>query len=349
MSVSSELTPAELVTALKSAAEPTRLRILLLLAGGELNVKDLTQILGQSQPRISRHLKLLFEAGLIERFRDGSWVYFHISDRRPGGRLALRLIADVDTSDPTIERDRSRSEAMKRDRASAAQSFFETHAADWDRIRSLHIAEGDVESAMKRSLGAGPFSFMLDLGTGTGRTLELFADSYERGLGIDVNQAMLAYARSRLVGAGCDHAQVRHGDIYALSVGDRQADAVVMHQVLHFLSEPGLAIREAARVLVPGGKLLIVDFAPHELEFLRETEAHERLGFSHEQVAAWLADAGLELISVDDLAPHSESRAEKTGNGGDKLTVTLWLAQRAGVNRARHATTTTTETREEAR
>jgi len=316
-----DMRTADLVAALKAAAEPTRLRILLLLAGGELNVKDLTLILGQSQPRISRHMKLLCEAGLIERFRDGSWVYFHISDRQPGGRLALRLVADVDPSEASVRRDRERAEALKREREASAQSFFEEHAADWDRIRALHVAENDVEAAMRRALGDGTFDFFVDLGTGTGRTLELFADRFERGVGLDVNQTMLTYARANLKSKGCTNAQVRHGDLYSLSLADEQADAVVMHQVLHFLSDPALAIREAARVLAPGGKLLIVDFAPHELEFLRSREAHERLGFTHDQVTGWLKDVGLVPKSVEDLKPKADDR-------DDMLTVTIWLAER---------------------
>ena len=321
MSGASEIRTSNLIAALKAAAEPTRLRILLLLAGGELNVKDLTLILGQSQPRISRHLKLLYEAGLIERFREGSWVYFHLSDRHVGGRLALRLVADVDPTEASVRLDRERADALKRDREAAAQIFFEKHAADWDHIRALHVAERDVENAMQEALGDGPFRFFLDLGTGTGRTLELFADRFERGLGLDVNQAMLNYARANLNTKGLTNAQVRHSDIYALSLADRQADAIVMHQVLHFLSDPALAIREAARVLAPGGKLLIVDFAPHELEFLRVQEAHERLGFSHDQIIGWLKDSGLEPITVRDLT-------RKPSGHDEILTVTIWLAER---------------------
>jgi ubiquinone/menaquinone biosynthesis C-methylase UbiE len=343
MDQAADLSTDDLVTALKAAAEPTRLRILLLLAAGELNVKDLTLVLGQSQPRISRHLKLLCEAGLIERFREGSWVYFHISDRSAGGRLALRLVADVDGSDPALLRDRERADALKRERETTAQAFFETNAADWDRLRALHISEDDVEAAMRDALGAGPFKFLVDLGTGTGRTLELFADRYARGLGIDVNQAMLAYARAKLTKGGRTHAQVRHGDIYALSLADRQADAIIMHQVLHFLSDPSLAIREAARVLAPGGRLLIVDFAPHGLEFLREVQAHERLGFAHELVANWMSEAGLSVKSIRDLSP-------KKSEASDKLTVTLWTAERPDIARAApHKQARTHDNFEEAR
>lgn len=314
----------DIVTALKAAAEPTRLRILLLLAAGELSVKDLTQILGQSQPRISRHLKLLAAAGLVERFREGSWAYFHVSDRTHGGRLVLDVLALVDDSDPVIARDRERAEALKRERETVAQGYFEKHAADWDRIRTLHVAESEVENAMGQVLGPGPFKLLIDLGTGTGRILELFADRYERALGLDVNQAMLAYARSKLSRAHLTRAQVRHGDIYALALPDGVADAVVMHQVLHFLSDPALAIRESARVLAPGGRLLVVDFAPHELEFLRTDFAHDRLGFAGGQVAQWMKDAGLKPLEKRNLVPE-------TKNGAQKLTVSLWLAQRPPV------------------
>lgn len=320
------ITAGDLVTALKAAAEPTRLRILALLAGGEHNVKDMTLILGQSQPRISRHLKLLAEAGLVERFREGSWVYFHISDRTNGGRLALALVGTVCPDDALHRRDRERAEGVKRERESAAQDYFRQHAADWDRIRALHVSESKVEEAMGRALGRGPFRLFVDLGTGTGRTLELFAKRYERGLGIDVNQAMLQLARANLARAGLNHAQVRHGDLYNLGLADGSADAVVMHQVLHYLSEPGLAIAEAARVLAPGGKLLIVDFAPHDQEFLREAHAHERLGFGSQQIVKWCADASLAVKVTEELAP--------TRQAADQLTVMVWLAERAAVRKA---------------
>lgn len=316
-----KLSPAQLLSLLKAAGDPTRLRLLALLAAGELNVKDLTRILGQSQPRLSRHLKLLTEAGLIDRFPDGSWVFFHLRDGSESGELVRNLVDAIDDGDTQIVRDHERAQTIKREREAAAQAYFRTHADQWDRIRALHVDEAEVEAAMRAALGTEPVDLLVDLGTGTGRMLELFGDAYKRGLGLDLNQSMLAYARGRLEAAGLTHAQVRHGDLYGLSLGDTAAGAVVMHQVLHFLSDPAAAIGEAARVLAPGGRLLIVDFAPHGLEFLRERFAHERLGFAASQVAQWLSEAGLDVLDTHELAaPASAS--------GERLTVTIWVAQR---------------------
>jgi ubiquinone/menaquinone biosynthesis C-methylase UbiE/DNA-binding HxlR family transcriptional regulator len=307
------------VTALKAMAEPTRLRVLVLLAGGELTVKDLTRILGQSQPRLSRHLKLLAEAGLVERSPEGSWVYFRVATEGEGGGLARLVLEGVERDDPVLARDRRRAEALRQERDLAAHAYFQAHAGEWDSIRALHVAEGEVEAAICEVLGRGPFELMLDLGTGTGRMLELFATRYRRGVGLDLSSAMLAYARAKLERNGHAHAHVRLGDIYDLPLADRAADAVVMHQVMHFLSDPQRAIHEAARVLAPDGRLLIVDFAPHELEFLREQYAHERLGFAGSLVAQWLADCGLCVLQTRELSPPE-------GNGAAKLTVSVWLA-----------------------
>jgi ubiquinone/menaquinone biosynthesis C-methylase UbiE len=327
------------VTVFKAAAEPTRLRILLLLAAGDLNVKDLTRILGQSQPRISRHLKLLSDAGLIERSREGSWVYFHLSGDRVLAPLLGRLIGSVDPADAGIVRDRERADALKAEREQAAQSYFVAHAAEWDKIRSLHVSEADVEAAMVEMLGdADAAELLVDLGTGTGRILELMAGRYQRAIGFDANNAMLAYARSKLSARGLVQAQVRHGDIYDVQLPDAVAGIVVMHQVLHFLGDPAGAIREAARVLAPGGQLLIADFAPHELEYLRERFAHERLGFSRTYVDQLIADAGLTGTAYRELAP---------AGGGDKLTVSLWLAVKSDA-KGRHQSDSKLLSREKA-
>lgn len=314
---------AAAVAALKAAAEPTRLRILALLGDSELNVKDLTVVLGQSQPRISRHLKLLTEAGLIERFREGSWVYFRLADRGASGDLARRLVDSIDAGDRTIERDRVRAGALLRERVAEAQAYFEHNAAEWDQIRAEHVSEGEVEAAMLNALAADRIGLFVDLGTGTGRILELFADRYERGIGIDMSHAMLKHARSRLERAAASRAQVRHGDLYHLPIADGAADAVVMHQVLHFLTDPGRAIAEAARVLAPGGTLLIVDFASHEVELLRERFQHVRLGFADAQIRQWLAESGIDCELSRHLEPHTQG-------GDNKLTVSVWLARRPG-------------------
>ena len=234
--IAGRLQTAALVGALKAAAEPTRLRILVLLSSGELNVKDLTQVLGQSQPRISRHLKLLNEAGLVDRFREGSWVYFHISDASEGGRLALQLIAAVDPNDPVLKRDRERAEALKRDRESAAQTYFHEHAADWDRIRALHVDESEVEAAMRSALGPGPFRVLIDLGTGTGRTLELFARDATRAGSASTPITLCSRSPEAIWRAPAIRQRTfATATSTTCRLGDGAADAVVMHQVLHFL------------------------------------------------------------------------------------------------------------------
>jgi ubiquinone/menaquinone biosynthesis C-methylase UbiE len=304
-------------TALKAAGEDTRLRILALLAEAELTVSDLTDILGQSQPRISRHLKLLAEARLIDRFREGTWAFFRITETGSGAALARALMDKLDPTDRIVARDRARLADVRAARAAAAQKYFREHAAEWDKIRKLHVADTAVEAAICDALDGRQFRSLLDVGTGTGRMLEIFGPHIERGLGIDLSLDMLLIARDRLERAGLRHCSVRQGDIYDLPLGDDSFDAVIIHQVLHFLDDGGRAVVEAARVLRPGGSLLVVDFAPHELEFLREQYAHRRLGFAAEIVNQWLTAAGLEPVMHKSLPP---------GRDG-KIAVSLWLAR----------------------
>ncbi len=311
-----QLSFAALTGTLKAAGEATRLRILALLAEAELTVSDLTDILRQSQPRLSRHLRLLAEAGLVERFREGSWAFFRLAERGGGADIARVLIARLNAGDPTIVRDRERLTAVRAARAAAAQNYFRRHAAEWDRIRKLHVADAAVEDAIHAALADKPIRALLDLGTGTGRMLELFAPDIERGLGLDLSLDMLALARARLDRAGLKHCSVRQGDIYDLALPRDSFDVVIIHQVLHFLDDSAHAIREAARVLRPGGRLLIVDFAPHDLEFLREEHAHRRLGFAVDTMAQWLEGAGLDVLRQQTLPPGPEA----------KIAVSLWLA-----------------------
>jgi ubiquinone/menaquinone biosynthesis C-methylase UbiE len=305
--------------ALKAAGEETRLRVLALLAEAELTVSDLTDILRQSQPRISRHLKLLAEAGLVERFREGTWAFFRLAEQGGGATVARTMLESLDPSDPVIARDRERLADVRTARAAAAQAYFREHAAEWDRIRNLHVSDEAVEAAVREALADKPFRSLLDLGTGTGRMLELFGPEIERGLGLDLSLDMLLLARDRLERAALKHCSVRQGDIYDLPIADDSFDVVILHQVLHFLDDGGRAIKEAARVLRPGGRLLVVDFAPHEQEFLREQFAHRRLGFAPETVTQWITGSGLEPVMHRSLAPEP---------GGEvKIAVSLWLAR----------------------
>ena len=306
-------------TALKAAGEETRLRVLALLAEAELTVSDLTDILRQSQPRISRHLKLLVEAGLVERFREGTWAFFRLAEHGGGADVARALIERLNPGDQTIARDRERLSSVRQARATAAQAYFRAHAAEWDRIRKLHVADEAVEDAIRAALSDKPFRSLLDLGTGTGRMLEMFGPDIERGLGLDLSLDMLLLARDRLERAGLRNCSVRQGDIYDLPLANDSFDVVIVHQVLHFLDDGARAIREAARVLRPGGRLLVVDFAPHEQEFLREQFAHRRLGFAPDTVMQWITASGLDPVMHKSLAPEPGSEG--------KIAVSLWLAR----------------------
>jgi ubiquinone/menaquinone biosynthesis C-methylase UbiE len=306
----------DLTAMLKAAGESTRLRILALIAEAELTVSDLTEILRQSQPRLSRHLRLLAEAGLVERFREGSWAFFRLGERGGPADIARAMITRLDADDPVIARDRERLAAVRTARATAAQNYFRRHAAEWDRIRKLHVADAAVEDAIHTALADKPARSLLDLGTGTGRMLELFAGDIERGLGLDLSLDMLALARERLDRAGLKNCSVRQGDIYDLALPRDSFDIVIIHQVLHFLDDAPRAIREAVRVLRPGGRLLVIDFAPHDLEFLREEHAHLRLGFAADTVSQWLEAAGLDIVRQQTLPPGPQG----------KIAVSLWLA-----------------------
>jgi ubiquinone/menaquinone biosynthesis C-methylase UbiE/DNA-binding transcriptional ArsR family regulator len=312
-----------LVSMLRAAGDPTRLRLLLLLRQAELTVSELIEIVGQSQPRVSRHLKLLGEAGLLERFKEGSWVFCRAADRGMGAELGQAIAA---LADPQLQQaDKARLAQVRDTRAAAAAAYFKSNAAEWERIRALHAPEKDVEAAIVQRLTGSkdlaPIANLLDAGTGTGRMLELLAPFAARAVGIDVSADMLGVARDRLLRQNIANAQVRLGDTYRLPFANGAAsdgfDVVLFHQVLHYLDDPGTAVAEAARVLAPGGRVLIADFASHDEEFLRAEYAHRRLGFSDREVEGWFAGAGLALKSTDTIAGKA---------AGEKLTVKLWLA-----------------------
>jgi len=305
---------------MRAAGEPTRLRLLSLLNKIDLTVSDLITILDQSQPRISRHLKLLVEAGLAERFQEGAWAYFRTVDHGPARRFLDGVLKPIAKDDAIVQADEVRLAEIRAARSKRAADYFAANAEHWGKIRSMHIAEDDVEAAMlEMGLSAHPSS-LLDLGTGTGRILQLFAPHVQRGVGVDTSYDMLAVARSALANDDIEHMQVRYSDVYKLGQGER-FDLIVLHQVLHFLEDPSLALRLAKGRLTRNGRLLAVDFAPHDFEFLREDHAHRRLGMETSQVKRWMAVAGLKLVEERMLKP---SRDAETA-----LTVALWLAEHA--------------------
>lgn len=301
----------QLLTGLRAAAEPTRLRILALCLRGELTAGELTRILAQSQPRVSRHLKLLCEAGLLDRFQEGTWAFFHLPTSGPGAEMARSLVGRIPEDDLTIRRDLQRLEVIKAERAERANTYFGENAARWDRIRTLHVDEAEVEQALISLLPQQRINNLLDIGTGTGRVLQLLDRHVDHALGLDLSREMLAVARANLADTRYAHCSLRQADMYQLPVAEKSFDLIVLHMVLHFSDRPADVIAEAARALAPGGHFLIVDFAPHSMEILREEHAHRRLGFGREEVEAWCLEYGLDVIEVRDL-------------DGDPLTVSIW-------------------------
>ena len=313
------LTSDQAVDVLRAAAEPTRLRILALLAHEELAVLELTRVLGQSQPRVSRHLKLLAEAGLVERFPDGAWVFYRLGSNEAVRALIDQSLALVSPDDATFRHDAERLKTVSAERAAQAADYFAQNADHWDEIRSFYTSESAVEEAIMRAAGEGPFERLVDLGAGTGRMLTLLGGRAKRSSGLDLSRQMLNIARGNVAAAGLAGCELRHGDIFDTRLADGSADLVVVHQVLHYLGEPAAAVAEAARLVGPGGRLIIVDFAPHTLEFLRAEHRHRRLGFFDDEMERWLAAADLGEVAIAALPPPA--------SGG--LTVKVWSASRA--------------------
>ncbi|HEU4958269.1 MAG TPA: metalloregulator ArsR/SmtB family transcription factor [Sphingomicrobium sp.] len=308
----------KLAALFQALADPTRLRILALLRVMELSVGELAQLLGQSQPRVSRHVRILSDSGLVGRRKEGSWVYLQLAEPERTESL-FELSSDIDPdAEQLFAADAARLDTVRADRAEAARRYFEAHAATWENVRSLHIADAEIERAIAALLAERPLGALLDIGTGTGRMLELFAPRATSAIGIDRSSEMLRLARVKLDEAGICGASLRQGDMYALPLGDRSADSIILHQVLHYAQQPGAAIAEAARVLAAGGQLLVIDFAQHDRAELKEQDAHLRLGFADDAMRGWFSAAGLQLDRIERL-------------GGGALTVILWRGVKAGI------------------
>jgi len=312
-----ELATDEALDTLRAIGEETRLRIAAVLRRGELTVTDLTEILGQSQPRVSRHLRVLVDAGLVTKQREGTWAFFRIVDRGPRAALVDAALTSIDADDTMLAADAARLSDVRARRAAAANDYFEQIATIWDEERSLHASPATVEDVILDAVGDLPLGRILDVGTGTGRMAQLLADGAERVVGLDTSHSMLAVARANLERLELRNVELRQGDVYSPPFDRGTFDLVVVHQVLHYLDDPLRALVEAGRLMAPGGRLLVVDFAPHTHDFLRDA-AHRRLGFGHDQLRDWLDEAGLHCTRIVDVDPPIANP--------DGLTVTVWLA-----------------------
>lgn len=314
-------TPADLlVDALKAAGEPTRLRILALLRQGDLSVGELVQILDQSQPRLSHHLKTLTNAGLVERLPEGSWVFYRAKTKGWAGRLLNAVFSELELDAGHFREDHIALVQVRQMRAQSAETYFSEIAENWDRLRALHYPETEIEEALLATIEGQFYDRVVDLGTGTGRMLALLAPFAREAEGLDLSHHMLTVARANLNRAEVRNARVRQGDATQTPFEDASADLVMVHQVLHYLEQPEDVISEAARILKPGGQLLVIDFAPHDLEFLRESQGHRRLGIREEDLTAWADAAGFDL--------QQPQRFDPPASLDQGLSVLIWSARR---------------------
>ncbi len=300
---------------LRAVAEPTRLRILALCGHAELSVSELVSILAQSQPRVSRHLKLLVEADLLERNQEGSRAFYRLAHGGPGTAFSSLLIDLIPETDETLALDLSRLARVQSERVRQAEEYFRCHAGHWEDLRSLYVDDEEVDTQLRQIIIDQPVSELLDIGTGTGRVLRLAGPCVGRAVGIDNSRDMLAVARANLHHDGLRNCQVQHADMYRLPFSSGRFDMVSANMLIRYADDPGTVLLEGARVLKPGGRFIIVDFAPHGLSVLRDEHAHRWLGFSEADMSRLLADA--------DLEPESPVYLE-----GDPLTVCIWVAMK---------------------
>ncbi|MEE9446650.1 MAG: metalloregulator ArsR/SmtB family transcription factor [Arenicellales bacterium] len=307
-----------LIKALKAAGETTRLRILAALSQHELTVSELVSLLGQSQPRVSRHLKLLLDAGLLLRFQEGSWVFHRLSSSTHASEVAQSVLALIDFDDPQVIKDSERLARIKAESAKRATDYFAQNAGDWDKIRTMVGSDTSIETAMLKVIAGNTYNSMIDMGTGTGRILQIFSPHVQHATGYDSSQEMLKLARANIEQAKLKNCQVRLGDISALPDDKASADLITIHQVMHYLDRPFAVIEEAKRLLAKQGKILIIDFAAHQHEFLRTEHAHRRLGFANNEVAFWCESNDLKLIDTQKITHN---------NHKDSLDVMLWVIE----------------------
>ncbi len=313
----------------KQLGHPDRLRILHALRQGDLTVSELTQVLDLSQPRVTQYISSLEEAGLIDRLREGSWVFVRLRSGAIGGTPDLFTVVEtalqsLSVEHPILRGDAERLTDVRRSRAHAAETFFARVANDQDQLSHDFLPSAPIEAALLEAAGPGPFDHLIDLGTGSGRMLQLFSDRVVRGTGIDLSPDMLRVARHLVGGANRSHLYVQLGDITATALPAASADLVTLHHVLHYLDQPATALAEAARLLRPGGTLLVADFSSHDHDAFRERFAHRRLGFSASEMDAYLSANGFQAERVKTIPMPAKTQAPD---------VLVWLARRTDEKR----------------
>ena len=298
----------QFATALKALGHTDRLRILALLSHGELTVSELVSILNLSQPRVTQYIKSLEAAGILERLREGSWVFSRLKRGNIGiSALVSTTLAALPQDDPTLSADQRRLSDVRAERSKIVEAFFADVANDRGQLGNEYLPQSDIEKALLEAAGDKTYDYMVDLGTGTGRMLELFAKRAKGGAGIDTNVEMLTVARHKLASTDFSHMSVQQGDLHSTPLGTGMADLVTIHQVLHYLDDPQEAVREASRLLMTGGTFLIVDFEAHQFEAFRDKYAHRRLGFSDEEITTWLEATDMRLTSVQNIGREDEN------------------------------------------
>ena len=301
-----------LLNGLKAAAEPTRLRIIALCAHADLTVSEICQILGQSQPRVSRHLKLLIESKILENHREASWVYYRLNNS-PNAPDLGHVIADmIPAEDKTLTQDLQNLEEVRQSRADKAAEYEQSNSQALKAMRDLYAENSAIEDAIADAIPDNANS-LLDLGTGTGRILEMIADRITYGVGIDMSPEMLTIARHTLESKGLRNCTVQHGDVTRLQL-DEQFDAIVGHMILQYADTPDKLIRNAVSHLNDGGTLVIVDFAPYS-DTVAETIGQNHKGFSNDDIQGFFAKAG--------LTPQKSQLIK-----GKKLDVFVWSAKK---------------------
>ncbi|WP_375658991.1 ArsR/SmtB family transcription factor [Bartonella sp. MR30HLJHH] len=286
-----------MIVLLKAVAEISHLRVLTLLRHEDLTIPDFIFILGQSQACISRYLRLLYEARLIERYQKGNSLYFKLCHDFWGKDIVMSILLALPKHDMLLAHDLERLKDVKKQRQKTRKKHFLQNTLQWDVLRSSYMADHGVENALLEIIGDKPFQTMLNIGIGGDSVLKLFSNLYTHAVEV-----------------------VLDSNVFHLSVGDTTFDLVIFHWVLHFLENPEMFLHEISSVLRPHGRLLIVDFGYHEIESSYSDQAHMRFGFSALQIEQWLKNTGLVLEQTVCLTPIQNENSEKGK-------VTLWLAR----------------------